>query len=391
MPETQATTHVCVGCRQEFAIPPETNWRFTDPINHVGRMSPNGEVFACWSCLDLAVHQCENCDNQVRRDHSQRFDELARHWDLDSISYINRTIDEGMDLCQDCAYYCVDCDRAYTYQSNAQECCLEGTSYIHNYSFRPLYKFSETTAGGAVLTTARSKPGVMYIGFEIEVEQVVRHLASFYDVSGEDAGSPRFIYIKSDGSLSSHGAEFVTMPATVDAFEKLFPWDAFSTLHSLGARAWAYSSCGMHIHVARSAFTPSHLYKFMKFQLENDAKCISYAGRESDFAEWGNETMDDMKRKPSKYCKEPVSAERYSAINVLPRTTIELRYFRSNILKDGIMRNALWVEALYEYTKTMNLRVSRYSRWSWTPFSEFVSSNPRYQLVLSHMERTGCA
>jgi len=148
------------------------------------------------------------------------------------------------------------------------------------------------------------------------------------------------------------------------------------------------NSCGTHIHVSRSAFSPSHLYKFMKFQLMNDTFCIAYAGRESNFAQWMNGSMEDMRNYPSKYVKHgDAYNDRYSAINALNRNTIELRYFRSNITKDGIMRNAQWVDAIFNYTKTMDIRGPRLNRWNYEPFVEFVNNQPKYSLVSEYIER----
>jgi hypothetical protein len=125
----------------------------------------------------------------------------------------------------------------------------------------------------------------------------------------------------------------------------------------------------------------------MKFQLMNDALCIAYAGRESNFANWYNDTMEEVKSKTSQYCKTYTYGERYSAINVTPRTTIELRYFKSNINKEGILRNAQWVDAIYEYTKIMNITTPRLNRWNYEPFIEFLNNQPKYNLAAKYVER----
>jgi hypothetical protein len=225
------------------------------------------------------------------------------------------------------------------------------------------------------------------MGLEIEVAKAFYYMTEFYHKSSENYEDPRFIYAKEDASIGSDGVEFVTMPATLKAIETMFPWESFERLQQLGARAWGYDRCGMHIHVSRSAFSPSHLYKFMKFQLMNDTLCIAYAGRESGFAHWYNSTMEDVKSKTSQYCKTSTYGERYSAINITPRATIELRYFRSNITKEGILRNVQWVDAIYEYTKTMNITTPRLNRWNYEPFFEFLNNQPKYNLAAKYVER----
>jgi hypothetical protein len=176
------------------------------------------------------------------------------------------------------------------------------------------------------------------------------------------------------------------MPATLAAFEYRFPWEAFEWMHANGGRGWAYEYCGMHIHVSRSAFSPSHLYKFMKFQSSNDTICSEFAGRDyNSFARWDNESMEKIRLNTKEYLNGAAYAERYSAINVTPRNTIELRYFRSNITKEGILRNAQWVNAIYEYTKQMNIAVPRLNRWNYEPFIEFLEHKPRYSLAFEHL------
>ena len=41
---------------------------------------------------------------------------------------------------------------------------------------------------------------------------------------------------------------------------------------------------------------------------------------------------------------------RYKFINMVPRSTIELRFFRSNLRTDRVLKNLEFVDSLYEYT-----------------------------------------
>jgi hypothetical protein len=322
-----------------------------------------------------------------RRGHSSRSINQA----IDAQIYVSygQAQDSENYVCSDCWYTCSECDTIWEYEDNMLECCVDSRK-IHNYSYRPTYKFYDMQ-NSSLVSSYYPKPNRIYMGFEIELVRASRLVDSFYANANENFDDPRFMYLKEDASISEQGVEFVTMPATLDAFELRFPWEAFDNLYKGGARGWGYESCGMYIHVNRSAFMPSHLYKFMKFQIENYDKCISFSGRHSFFGQWDNETMGEMGEDTGKFCKGYVSAERYSAINVTARTTIELRYFRSNITKDGIIRNAQWVDAIYEYTKQMSIIAPRAERWSWRKFTEFVKDNSRYSVMYEYLRRIECA
>jgi hypothetical protein len=97
--------------------------------------------------------------------------------------------------------------------------------------------------------------------------------------------------------------------------------------------------------------------------------------------------MVDAKKRTSVYTKRPMSGARYSAINLSNWATIELRYFKSNILPDGIRRNAQWVQALYDYTKQLPSKQVMSQGWQEAPFVEFLASDARYQLASKYLKR----
>ena len=381
--EQETLIQFCVGCgNPQNPSTPTMYWSST-----AGR-----QVHICHRCYTISVWQCPGCNYHITRNlHSidTRVLNVREALNAQETSWY-ATDDTQQTLCDFCTYSCDSCEARYEYEDNQLECCEEADhrGWIHNYSYRPTYKFYREIGDNTSCTNSRTPVlNRLYMGFEIEVAKVASHMNEFYRLAPENYDEPRFTYAKDDASIGANGAEFVTMPATLKAFEIMFPWETFERLHELGARAWAYDSCGMHIHVSRSAFSPSHLYKFMKFQLMNDALCIAYAGRESNFANWYNNTMEEVKSKTSQYCKTYTYGERYSAINVTPRTTIELRYFKSNITKEGILRNAQWVDAIYEYTKIMHITTPRLNRWNYEPFIEFLNNQPKYNLAAKYVER----
>jgi hypothetical protein len=169
-----------------------------------------------------------------------------------------------------------------------------------------------------------------------------------------------FMYMKTDGSLSSSGVELVTMPATLEAIKLSFPFSQLDTAREAGARSFYYNNCGFHIHVSRSAFTATHMWKFAKFQIENPLLCQSVGQRtSSSYASWhyeygGSANLGDGL--PSMVKGKSSNRDRYVAINFQPRETVELRYFKGNILTAAILKNVEFVQSMYDYTKNLSVK-----------------------------------
>ena len=191
------------------------------------------------------------------------------------------------------------------------------------------------------------------MGVELEIAKMSA-LAGDFD-SMLSPKSRDFVYMKEDGSLGPDGVELVTMPATLDAFKKMFPFSELDWARLSGARSYAYPACGFHIHVSRSAFTATHLWKFVRFQLQNASLCQRVAQRgENSYASWYYEESEQ--RSIPDYVKGKKSnGRRYLAINFQNTNTVELRYFKGNILRGAILKNLEFVQSMYEYTRDMTV------------------------------------
>lgn len=347
----------------------------------------------CQPCQDNYMVHCESCSATCWIDGTRRrfvipvTDRRVTAWFTYMLSAVYLEYSDGW-YCTECVHYCASCDAGYPDEEEAYDCCNNGRS-VHDYSYRPMMKFY---ADPNDAWQYHPRPLVLYMGAEIEVERAASHMDTWYYTSGEDYGNERFVYAKNDGSLYDDGVEFVTMPATLQAFAHNFPFRSFDRLRELGARAWAMTSCGMHVHVSRSAFTPTHLWKFIKFQYLNANSCIAFAGRDSSqWASWNNDTMQELGgRDTAKVVKQgrPDNPNRYSAINMNNRNTIELRYFRPNLLEPGIMRVIEFIDAMYEYTKQMTVAdvIGRRALSDWDAFIVWMQAQPKYPNASAYMK-----
>lgn len=355
------------------------------------------DIGVCDSCRDEHVGYCNFCgdDYMVSAHMMHRADEFGVSSQYNHMVYVD---DEN--LCTGCVSECSDCGTMYAYESDAWDCCPEPEQdRMHNYGFRPALKFWDSEFGIPIYKR-QARPGVLYMGLEIEVEKCADYVREMTERDAEeDFYNPNFYYWKSDGSLGSQGSELVTMPATLWGHRDRFPFANLDWLHAQGARGWAYPSCGFHIHVSRSAFTGPHMWKFIKFQLHNSAIMSRIAGRDShQWAAWDNMTMQNARRDAKKYAGMDWQNDRdsypmrYSALNFLNMNTVELRYFRSNISKHGIMRNIELVHAMWAYTKQLTVRDLIAHGWSFSRFVGFLQQNlSDYGTIAEYINREGIA
>jgi hypothetical protein len=323
----------------------------------------------CDNCREQWLRCCDSC-GQHGVEHSTSVAILTalglNRWD-----YLNYSDNEGITLCVGCTVCCEECGEVYSSNDAATDCCYQEEEHdLHYYSWKPNFWFHSMRE-----KKRWARPGVLYMGMEIEIERCSEYVREMAERTGEDWWEPNYFYFKSDGSLGTYGAELVTMPATMEAIKAIFPWEGLEWLHSQGARSFAYSSTGFHIHVSKSAFQPSHLYKFIKFQLKNVVLCERVAQRsQSHWASFENQDMIQARETMTKhYAKgERSNSVRYSALNFSPSETVELRYFKGNILPSAINRNIEFVQSIYDYTKQMTVRDYIQHKWSVQPYYDYV-------------------
>ena len=269
------------------------------------------------------------------------------------------------ELCSSCAMpRCDECGEGWETDLEARRCCNNG---LHAYDFRPDFRYWHMQDGQPHWSNGRASgwnriapTDDLFIGFELETECGLESIATFLDDAGEDRNAPEFLYAKADGSLDDTGVEIVTMPATMDAIMARFPWGALRAWNEAGARSFHRGSCGFHVHVSRSYFSPTHMWRFVAWQMRNQSFCERIAQRnDSRWARWQTlgefgtgykpTLADVVKGKES-------NGERYVAINFQNEPTVELRYFRGNLREDAIRLRIEFVDALARWTRTMTGR-----------------------------------
>lgn len=242
----------------------------------------------------------------------------------------------------------------------------EGDYTIHPYSFRPTPNFHGTDSHG------------LFMGLELEVDTDDGDMDEMARKANDALG--RVGYLKEDGSVN--GFEIVTHPMSFSWAMGHFPWQLLPDLRNMGARA--LTGCGLHIHVSRNGFgrnigrvenqrrvgVESHQYRWAKFVYRSESAFTRLARRNPQ--EWGafRPSMREYARHHIKGDRR--SMERYSAINMLPEQTFEIRFFRSTLRPERLKAAMQLISGSIEYTRDLDAAQIVRDRRTWT-FDGFLS------------------
>lgn len=240
-------------------------------------------------------------------------------------------------------------------------------SFIHSYGYKPSPHFFP-----------EGRPYDRR-AFGVEIEVHARRIESSSDRKNLQiaAGLTKkafgdFAYLKFDGSLGDGGFEIVTHPAT---FRYLKENRVFDVLEKLPISSYSHSDTGLHIHVSRKLLTTLQLCKLVYFfsDPQNQKYLVKVAQREY-----------------TNYCKRIVKGKmkllatgteddgtlnhynRYQAINLTNKTTVEFRMFKGNVKPLAIYRAIQFVDAMIEFTSRQAA-----TKLSYKYFIEFVAQNER--------------
>ena len=260
-------------------------------------------------------------------------------------------------------------DRNGNYRDDDDEDDAVSYEGLHNYSYRPNFKFHGT--------------GPAYYGMELEVTS--SNSRSTLNMVQKRVGN--LAYLKEDGSV--YGFELVTHPMSYAFFTENFPWDLLPALKKAGCSIDG-STNGIHIHVSRQAFSsPSHLFRWMKFIYRNQRDCERIARRQQ--SRWGS--FSESGRKAQKvhadiqrlkkadnirwtFLADGTTRNRYNAINTQNAATLEVRIFASTLRPERAKQALQLVAGSVEYTRQLRAHdVCASEGWTWRAFSQWLGQN----------------
>ena len=307
----------------------------------------------CWSNESFTCNRCDYCVSSNRDGGTNVGDE---YW------------------CEDCvsnnATYCDECDEYYL-DGRGCENCGGGDGKVHQYSYKPNPIFH----GG--------NDNNLYMGFELEMsygDESDNYRSTIPDVLPLEQAD--VCYLKSDSSIEGWGYELVTHPHTLGAYERANNlWNYIESCRTKGARSWDTTSCGLHVHVSRTAFkSGAHTHRFLSLIYRNPREMMKLAGRKnSRYARFDDVYKPDEWGIPQFNLRDKVHAgsftERMSAVNTNNDYTLELRFFRGNMKREGIMSALELSHASVEYTRNMSVSDVKLGMLKWEWFADWVATN----------------
>ena len=206
------------------------------------------------------------------------------------------------------------------------------------------------------------------------------------------------IYLKEDGSVYN-GFEIVSHPGELDYFMNHFRWKGIEKLARREFQAWQRPCCGLHIHVAKSAFADTaHKFKFIAFVYKNRPEMVQLSGREShDYASYdlrrflnGHRDWVDDNGKLVRHTNlikmakgEDANNSRSVAVNIQNEKTIELRLFRPSLKTETVKVALQFCDALFNYSEHITTHdILQKGALTFPEFRKWVTANNEKYKIL---------
>ena len=186
----------------------------------------------CDSCAEEHTVQCDHCGERI--------------WQSDAITDEHTVLcsccfDDHYRRCEDCGRILHDDDILWSGDYPYCASCYDRLNVeIEEYGYKPEPVFYGD--------------GNRFFGVELEIDGAGKYDESAARIKKQTNIRCEHVYCKSDGSLDD-GFEIVTHPATLDYHMSCMYWeDILQEAVRMGYRSHMTNTCGLHIHVNRSAF-----------------------------------------------------------------------------------------------------------------------------------------
>ena len=293
-------------------------------------LHPFDDLELCSRCLEEHTLLCEHCGERIW---------VGENAGSSSTPLCQRCFDDHYARCSRCGallhesstYYADDDDYdehpycASCYQLYAKD------NPIHDYYYKPEPLFYGE--------------GPRFFGVELEIDgggEVGSKARALLEIANRER---EYFYIKHDGSLND-GLELVTHPLALEVHLLQVPWDDLCReAAALGYLSHRASTCGLHVHVSRTAFGDTaeaqdgavarvlyffekHWEELLKFSRRTPRQLERWAARYG-YKEQPMEILD--------FAKKGYHAGRYSCVNLQNPDTVEFRMFRGTLRANTIL------------------------------------------------------
>lgn len=204
-----------------------------------------------------------------------------------------------------------------------------------------------------------------YIGVELEVE--VKRISGrdrqkkaeqLHELLNDDQIGKQ-VFFENDGSLND-GFEIITQPMGLDKHKELWSWlnDKSATRGLLSHNT---STCGLHVHISKDGMTKLQIAKIVSFinDPDNEGLIRAVARR---YAE------GYCRIKQKKIGSAANSDDRYEAVNITGRNTIEFRIFKGSLKYESVLAAIQFSNALVDFcgraqVSIQDLKADKFIEW----------------------------
>ena len=258
---------------------------------------------------------------------------------------------------------CESCDTKCVVEETRDGLCVEclGRDYrINNYSHKV-----EESLGYDRRNKPKAEP---YMGVELEFQVDKHRQGRLY--TGDKLQDHALM--KDDGSIRN-GFEIVTRPSGY--FQHINKLGSF--LDDLPEYIHPHTSCGMHVHISRTAFTWLGAGKFTEFfnRVDNKQFIKAIAGRGSN--NYSEQSVDMDIKSPYNVRARDRYVPRYNFVNLNNSKTIELRIFATPANRLEFEIRMQFVKAMVEYCKPAQHTVSLKEQTHYKSFVEWLSNTTK--------------
>jgi hypothetical protein len=331
--------------KDEFVLRDDSTWflevmsKFGFDIADCGHIHRRGDVSTLFGNAEIynaTETACSNCVDALVRD-GVRVPDGYSYYLLTEFAVTVRTSsgDRLMDRRQDNVQY------------NERYACWTDGSWSPYVNLIGSYHSSKST-GFEIIDSAWFRRHRRAFGLELEVQArgVESNTAAgkIHDVLNPTGRKGEYCYFERDGSIGD-GFEIVTQPAGLDIHRDKLALFLNSPDLKRGLRSHEGGSCGLHIHVGRQYVTQAQIYRVQSFlnDIRNEGLVRKISRR------YGN-SYCRIKHEMAKL--SPMgkhSSERYEALNVTGRETIEFRIFRGSLRYESVIAALEFVDALLNF------------------------------------------
>lgn len=205
-----------------------------------------------------------------------------------------------------------------------------------------------------------------YLGVELEVEcrnvDRAQKAKSLHELINDEQWG-KHVFFENDGSIHN-GFEIISQPMGMDKHRKIWGW-LNDPAAVKGLRSHNTSTCGLHVHINRDNLSKLQVAKIVAFINDPDNENLIRAVARR-YAE------GYCKIKNKKIGKSAYSEDRYEAVNITPRRTIEFRIFKGSLKYESVMSAIQFANAVVDFCgrSTTSIRDLKTDR-----FMEFIKSD----------------